>query len=225
MDTTRNGPSVTTNHPPAPPEPKPVDLRDPGFGNRTEEGTPHSPPESPPPYTSRVRFWVCFSFSRLKAHCHCAAVPSSSWLPALVSKGTRDAQGVICSQNSSQTLPYPTAYDKSPNRNAASIDSESTNFVSALDTSIAAEPYSCHVVASSSVPLPMSPKRASAKGYTVVEAFSFPFVFFAKSMSFEESSTRASSNESSRVCVFVASPRATCSRGARNANRGASTDG
>ena len=56
------------------------------------------------------------------------------------------------------------AYDKSPNKNAASTSPRAASRANARDTFHAGAPYSCHVTESSSVPRPMSANIANEKG-------------------------------------------------------------
>ena len=43
-------------------------------------------------------------------------------------------------------IPYPVAYDRSPNRNVAPKSPATASAPSAAETLMAGEPYSCHVV-------------------------------------------------------------------------------
>ena len=142
----RNGPVATDHHDAS------RDFL--GVGKNVARGTPHSPPLSSPPYTSpgtpRGR--------------HVSGGASNSWFPGLVRNGTRPANGAICSLQSSHTDAYPVAYDKSPNKNAASTSPRAASRANARDTFHAGAPYSCHVTESSSVPRPMSANIANEKG-------------------------------------------------------------
>ena len=90
MLTTRIDPNVTANQSASGP------AR--GVGYKRVAGTPHSPPLSFPPYRSATR-----SLGQDDSG------ESISWLPMLLTNGTRDAHGSMSADQSSHTDAYPVA--------------------------------------------------------------------------------------------------------------------